>query len=507
MINTIEHKGLPRLGWIAVIDKPTLHVRVMHGQDVETNHQFIVEGVWDGDFQQGNFHASDHFFGSGLCVDASNVWLVPSTALVDRLLLAEGDDQFFASNSLVCLMAYLGARPDAANNYKKQSDAILAGVNDYDPIFPVIHDRISEFRQLFYHPVEINQQGTCRRSRSASAELKTFEHYQNQLRQSLQAIGQNARDKARRKPLLTYTTLSRGYDSTATTALVRELGITKAFTSRRSSSGIPSWLSPGAAIDDGSTIAQKLGIKVGYLDFSPDHIQEDEPLFICPSPAEPELAFYHACREIHSNPQPSILFTGYHGDKLWCRSPGEKYLDSAIIRGDTSGLNLSEVRLESGFINAPVPFMYACQIASLNRLSNAPEMAPWSVGGSYDRPIPRRIAEEAGLARPDFGTRKKAVISFYDLPVNRVCRQQFQAFLNSRFGISPTQVFLHGRFDKWSFLIRKTITKLLSAAGVRTRDPLSRSSLDLPYKMHLWALSHQIEIRRKELASGGQIHE
>ena len=33
-------------------------------------------------------------------------------------------------------------------------------------------------------------------------------------------------------------------------------------------------------------------------------------------------------------------------------------------------------------------------------------MRPWSVGGGYDRPIPRRIAEEAGVPRQHFGQRK-----------------------------------------------------------------------------------------------------
>ncbi|NWO06339.1 MAG: hypothetical protein HLX50_11770 [Alteromonadaceae bacterium] len=499
MISAVEQKGLPRLGWIAVIDKPTLQVSVIHGQDVETTPRFIVEGIWNDDFRQGNFHTSDHFFGSGVRQDADSVWLVPSTALVDRLVLAEDEERYFAANSLVCLMAYLNARPDPANNYKQQSDAILAGVNDYDPTFPVIHDRIGEFRQLFYHPVEITQQGLFRRTRRVSGEFNTFEHYRNELNQSLRAIGQNAGDSARHKPLLAYTTLSRGYDSTATTVLARELGITKAFTSRRSSSGIPSWLSPDAAIDDGSVIAQKLGIEVGYLDYTPDQIQEDEPLFICPSPAEPELAFYHAYQEIRNNSRPSIMFTGYHGDKLWCRSPGEKYLDSAIIRGDTSGLNLSEARLESGFINAPIPFMYATQIASLNRLSNAPEMAPWSVGGSYDRPIPRRMGEEAGLARADFGTRKKAVISFYNQPKNRVLRKQFRAYLNHQTGLSRTRIELQNITDKIVFFLKKLAAKIAGVAGIPGKPVLSRSTLDLPYKMHIWALERQIKIQRNKL--------
>jgi hypothetical protein len=41
------------------------------------------------------------------------------------------------------------------------------------------------------------------------------------------------------------------------------------------------------------------------------------------------------------------------------------------------------------------------------------EMAPWSIGGEYDRPIPRRIVEEAGVERDSFGQSKKAVAVWY----------------------------------------------------------------------------------------------
>ena len=37
------------------------------------------------------------------------------------------------------------------------------------------------------------------------------------------------------------------------------------------------------------------------------------------------------------------------------------------------------------------------------RISRSPEMGPWVVGHSYDKPIPRRILEEAGVPRGMFG--------------------------------------------------------------------------------------------------------
>ena len=40
-------------------------------------------------------------------------------------------------------------------------------------------------------------------------------------------------------------------------------------------------------------------------------------------------------------------------------------------------------------------------------------MRPWCVGGAYDRPIPRRIVESAGVERAAFGQTKRAVAVWY----------------------------------------------------------------------------------------------
>ncbi|MEI6727291.1 MAG: hypothetical protein WCN81_13850, partial [Actinomycetes bacterium] len=61
-----------------------------------------------------------------------------------------------------------------------------------------------------------------------------------------------------------------------------------------------------------------------------------------------------------------------------------------------------------GFACAPAPYLGGRAAESITAISRASEMDPFSVGGTYDRPIPRRIGEEAGLARSDFGQEKAA---------------------------------------------------------------------------------------------------
>lgn len=62
-----------------------------------------------------------------------------------------------------------------------------------------------------------------------------------------------------------------------------------------------------------------------------------------------------------------------------------------------------------GFIHLPVPFLGATAHPAIARISQSDEMRPWRLANDYDRPIPRRLVEEAGVARHLFGQEKKAV--------------------------------------------------------------------------------------------------
>src|SRR5438034_6886488 len=104
--------------------------------------------------------------------------------------------------------------------------------------------------------------------------------------------------------------------------------------------------------------------------------------------------------------QPAVLFTGFQGDEVWALDPWElAYQTAGVVRGDTTALMLSEIRLKSGFVNVAVPALLARGIRDLAALSAAPEMAPWRRGGTYDRPIPRRHGAISGAALDRKSTR------------------------------------------------------------------------------------------------------
>lgn len=477
-------------------------VTVLHGTDVELADNFIVEGVWEGDFNLGNFHCAEHFFGSGIVVQDDCVWIVPSTALVDRLFFCEDNDYFFASNSLVCLLAYLGAELDSTHNYKEQSDSILVGINGYKSTFPILHETIKSFEQILYFPIKLTKHGFESQRFDTQNNFNDYSEYYSSLRKNLKDIRVNSKSPQRKKPLLAYTTVSRGYDSTAVTALTHDLDIRKAFTSRKSSSAFASWMNPDAAIDDGTCIAKTFDLQVSYLDYSQKDIGEDETVFICPTPAEPEIIFYKACRELGNNSVPSILFTGYHGDKIWNRNLNSKNLERDIVRGDNSGLNLGEARLNAAFINIPVPLMYAKDIASIQAISNSDDMLPWSIGDYYDRPIPRRIAEDAGILRATFGNRKKSVISFYNMPKNKSLRKKFYKSLKEDYKIGKFRCITTSYFDALTFYSEKGFKLIGAFLGVRSKVPLTKNSLDIPYKMFLWALKCEVKHKKNTLKNG-----
>src|SRR5690606_29171722 len=61
--------------------------------------------------------------------------------------------------------------------------------------------------------------------------------------------------------------------------------------------------------------------------------------------------------------------------------------------------SLQEFRLNTGFVVFAPAMIAASHGRVIAAISDSGTMSAWSIGGHYDRPIPRRIAEEAGSPR------------------------------------------------------------------------------------------------------------
>lgn len=487
---------LDTLAWHAVIDRSEHVARVHHGKGVEATGSFVVEGAWDGPFLDGAFHQSENFFGSGVIVEKNAVWLVPSRALVDRIFYAVLGGDIYASNSLPLLFALTGADLDPNWDYRHESYTILKGVCAYDSSFHVLHPDIQQVQQVYYSPVRIQEDSLETVPRYSPRSFASFDDYHRALTEVLDRLHRNFSSTDRRIDISAYTTVSAGYDSAAVTALVKDHDIRMAFTSRRSNSSILPWMSRRAAIDDGTPIARRFGLPVFYLERVPQSVDRDELLFLAPTSADAELVFYNMTKYLEKQPGAAVVFTGFHGDKVWDVATSEEYLTSEIRRGDTSGLNLGEARLRAGFINVAVPFIFAEEIRDLVKVSRSSEMADWRVGGDYDRPIPRRILEEEGVPRAAFGTRKRAVVQSYNYPVNRELRKEFFFWLRERHGWSPLKVYIVEMANKAIFLattaVERFLAKLRVKASVSTRWFLG-SDIEFPYQLHYWALETYVK--------------
>lgn len=112
-----------------------------------------------------------------------------------------------------------------------------------------------------------------------------------------------------------------------------------------------------------------------------------------------------------------IFFMGHRGDSLWERlhdnvngeldfSAGNGIVEASIIP--------SEYCLRLNTIVISIPWIGAGHWSEIAKISNSDEMKKYSLRNEYDRPIPRRIAEDNGIERNAFGRLKKgAGVSFH----------------------------------------------------------------------------------------------
>ncbi len=490
-----EH--IPRLAWLARIDLTKREVIAYCGRDVETGDFWLVEGVWPGSFSDHDFAESEHFFGSGLVVEDNLVRLVPSIATVDRILVAEVDNVVHASNSLPLLLASTEARLDPNGSYDPSSYTVTKGIDQYDTRIPVSHRTLRHIHQYFHDAVIVSQHGIRTERRTRARKFRDFDEYVETLTTVLTGINENMQDCARRKPLDGFGTLSRGYDSPAVAVLTSSTGAQTYFTITESSTSIPKWLNRAAVEDDGRPIGAILGLSMQAIGkLRPKTVSQHELYFLAASTAAPETVFHSLAAELYSRDKPSVVYTGYHGDKIWERAPGEPYLCETLVRGDSSGLNLSEIRLVAGFINVAVPFIHARSAPVINKLSNSEEMVPWKLGTDYDRPIPRRIVEQAGVPRQMFGGRKRAVIDWYRAPHNKALRDSFLGWVDVNFGASPRRLLISNRLSRWAFIPCAIVDRLRGLFGYpeeQTNPRVLGADLQPEHWMFVWAANQIAE--------------
>jgi hypothetical protein len=387
-----EVLGWPPLTWVAQCTGA--EVVVAHGSRVEIRPTWFAEAVWPGPFEDGRFDQTDLVWGSGGRLSNGGLTFVSSGSTLDRLVSISLENQVYVSNSLVALCATLDLSVDPlSDEYYANFRSIAEGLHRYQPY---LHTTRGPLRLTYFHNLYWNSRSLeVMEKPLANRTFGTFTEYRDFLETALSALGRNMADPQRRWPYLPLGTLSAGYDSPTVSVLARSMGNTQVLTFHQGR---------GGHADSGQTIATRLGLHAIVLDRTAWRQDPFSEVPFLAADAYGEEMHFVAAR---SCLQGRVLLTGHFGDKIW--GTGAYDPTPNIVRGGApSGLALTEWRLWVGFIHCPVAFFGARNIEQVHCISTSAELQPWSVGGEYDRPICRRIVEEAGIERELFGREKNA---------------------------------------------------------------------------------------------------
>jgi len=395
--------SLPFLAWCAEIRRDSDSVHVVHGPGVETTADSFVEGAWSGDFQALDFSTALTFTGTGGVLTKEGVLFTAPTHTLEAIYSMRFSDRIICSNSLAFILAQ--ANDDVDLSYKFYDSDLMSVMHGLDHYVRTIPTSARHRVDIHYHcNIHIVQElNITKFDKPTPSPFRNYADYHSFLQHEVELVSRNAGSERRSISYKPLTTISTGYDSPTCAVLARAAGCREAVTFTRARSEFSD------TADSGSGIAALLGLSVEEYDPENYRLIKGSPEveFIATGLGADDTIFAVLERKLPGR----LLLTGYHGDKIWERVNPK--IGHTFVRGDPSGGSLNEFRLRVGFINLPIPFIGGTQHPSIHTISNSEEMLPWSLGNEYDRPIPRRIVECAGIPRSLFGQSKKAVARGY----------------------------------------------------------------------------------------------
>ena len=440
----------PQLAWLVRCSEGEQNVSVLHGPGVETFDDWFCEAAWAGPFEEGGFDLTDIVAGTGGRLRDDKIIFVSSGSTVDRLQLLVKGSRVWVSNSLACLLEAVDASVDPTyGQYCRDFGSINDGLNSYqrELLTSAGAVRLVYFNNLAWDGQKLEELAKP----GGGRDFSSFELYRGFLDTCMASMVGNMSHRNRCLPFKPLATVSSGYDSTTVATLARKAGCEEALCFGDARGGIE---------ERGEEIAHILGLR--SFVFARESWRTAgtaaEPPFIAADGIGMDLVFKSAEPILQSR----VLFTGYHGDKVWSKETAD--LSDDIVRGDRSGLSLSEFRLAAGFLHCPVPFWGVRQMREIHAISTSQGMGQWDIPGGYSRPICRRIVEEAGVPRHFFGVRKAAVaflLGNMPAPLMRVSMVDYRRWLRDN-------------SDKWRVLGK--------------RSPLAVPWLDSAY----WLAKHRL---------------
>lgn len=401
---------LPTLSWCARVERGG-RTTVRHGSGVETRHDGFVEGAWDGEFEAFDFDKAKTLAGTGGRLrDNRMVFAAPFHPL-ERLFLLREAGEVVVSNSLVFLLSEVSDQLDIC--YPNYFFDLLATARRgiAAPPARLCTAGGSEVEVYPCCNLELDSELNFRRvDKPIGAPPADYADYFGLLLATTRALAKNAAAPQRTDTYRLVAACSTGYDSTAAAAIASLAGCEEGVTYVSSTEVSGNRVSGVAVVqgdDSGAASLRALGMTVT------EYGRED----VTSIAGHPRAEFYVSpiastdatTRIMEEQLGGSIFVSGRNGGRYWglsrsCNRANLGELDERHL----SGHSLGEFRLRVGFVNLPLPYIGALHGPAIYRISHSDEMLPWKLGTStYDRPIARRIAEEAGVPREMFGQRKR----------------------------------------------------------------------------------------------------
>ena len=410
-----QNNKLPQLSWLVEFDIKNSVLMMEFGENVEIGEAFIVEGVWDGDFNEGKINDSKYLFGSGVSFKDSSITLVPSSSTTDAIFYKKNNDIIFAANSLPLLLACLGDQLiDGLQEYVHINNSVMDGIRKYESKIPTVQGFVE---RLIYNNLYVEKDKISKIEKGKVHKFRNYQEYKNYLYSTYEILFKNSQSEHRKQVLGVISIQSRGYDSTATNAIAANWKIDCAYTVKQSK-GENAWAlndNEGQLSDDGSNICQTLNIPCKPINRgSFKRGFDDEIWFHAALHINEDMNLLEVITEMIN---PRIVLTGVYGDLMFAKKEAAPYSDTredTLVRADLGTHGMSEIRLKYGIIHIAIPAIGGRSLEYLQKISESDEMLPWSLDQMYNRPIARRLAEEEGVGREMFGQIKMA--SAVELP-------------------------------------------------------------------------------------------
>jgi hypothetical protein len=422
---------LPALAWLAVVHHTPGEVRLFHGPQVEVTDSFFIEGAWSGPFDDGEIATARTVFGSAGVLRGGTATFVSSVATTDYLYHRQLAHSVLVSNSLPLLLAWAGDRLDPqCDRYSTINASITDGIDKYIRTIPTLGGSVA---RLMHRNLIVSEEGMHEVEKPLPPRFNSYDAYFNYINEEYENLTLNMRSVSRNNRLRVYSTQSRGYDSTAVNAIASRYGLDGAFTvtKGKAKGQFATTDAKSEVNDDGTLVCEALGIQCFPIDRRAfEKERSDEYLYYATLDDNGDMNLAEIIDRVNA---PCVLLTGCLGEMWYTRTESRTPdITSTLKRWDLGNHGLTEVRLNAGIVQVAPIYIGAVRRDDIVRITESSKMDPWRLGVVYDRPIPRRIAEDAGVPRELFGQTKMASVVEFSTPhtpFGRKLRQEYMDFL------------------------------------------------------------------------------